>query len=82
MTRQRLSGPLYESLPALYCIVGLAGLVSGYLLRQGNAWLSALLSAAGLIGVLAGLVVWLRRRDYRRLREEYRVRGLDKDLDD
>jgi Flp pilus assembly protein TadB len=81
MTQQRLSGPLYESLPALYGVAGIAGIVAGYLVRESTL-LSTLLSSAGMIGLLAGLVVWLRRRDYRRLREEYRVRGLDKDLKD
>jgi hypothetical protein len=72
--------PLYESLPALYAALGVGALIWGYALQAEARWLSALLSCAGLLALLAGLVIWLRRRDYRRLREEYRVRGLEDEL--
>ncbi|MEO7775733.1 MAG: hypothetical protein ABIT36_08775, partial [Steroidobacteraceae bacterium] len=76
-----LKRPLYESLPLLYGAGGLAGLVVGYLLRS-HTLASLLLSVTGLGGLLAGLVIWLRRRDYRRLSEQYRTRELDDELGD
>lgn len=62
-TRRQLSRPLYESLPYLYIAAGLCGFLGGYLLA-GKIW-SDLLLIAGAVGVLGGLVLILRRRDYR-----------------
>jgi uncharacterized iron-regulated membrane protein len=64
----------------MYGVSGLGALAGGYALHGDHSWLSGLLSFAGLVALLAGLVIWLRRRDYRRLREEYRVRGLEDEL--
>ena len=69
----RLSRPLYESLPALYALVGLGALLAGYRLRSGG--LSTALSLGGLAVLIGGVVVWLRRRDYRATRTEYQLRG-------
>ena len=65
----RLSRPLYEGLPWLYALCGLLALTASYL--QGSAWLSFLFGAPGMAFLLAGLVVWLRRRAYRRMRAQY-----------
>jgi hypothetical protein len=64
------SRPVYEGLPWVYIICGVAALVASYLLAAR----SGLSLAAGLIGLLAlvaGVVVLLRRRNYRALRSQY-----------
>jgi hypothetical protein len=65
----RLSRPLYEGLPWVYMAGGLAALAGSYLLS--SRLLSLLLGLLGLVGLLAGSVIALRRRDYRQLRANY-----------
>src|SRR5271166_627123 len=65
----RLSRPVYEGLPWAYLLGGLAALSVSY--WQRSAALSLLLGLPGLLAVLAGVVVLLRRRGYRRLRAQY-----------
>ncbi len=65
----RLSRPVYEGLPWAYLLAGLAALSVSY--WQRSATLSLLLGLPGLLAVLAGAVVLLRRRGYRRLRAQY-----------
>jgi hypothetical protein len=65
-----LSKPLYESLPWLYGLGGLFALAVGYRLQPG--WWSHLFSLAGIGGVMLGIVIALRRRDFRARRAEYR----------
>jgi hypothetical protein len=48
---------------------GLAALAGSYLLS--SRLLSLLLGLLGLVGLLAGSVIALRRRDYRQLRANY-----------
>ncbi|MEE8093936.1 MAG: hypothetical protein V3T47_06835 [Gammaproteobacteria bacterium] len=58
-----LSKPLYESLPYYYIAVGFFVLASSFYL---DTWYwPAILAGVGLAGMVAGLVVWLRRRGYR-----------------
>ncbi len=65
-----LSRPMYEGLPWLYIAGGLAALGGSYLL--GDARASGLIAGlAGLAALLGGVVVLLRRRDYRQLRSQY-----------
>lgn len=67
-----LARPLYESLPYYYFVVGFLLLASSLHL---NVWYWPIIFAAsGLASVVAGLVVWLRRRAYRRSRSR---RALD-----
>lgn len=66
----RLSRPLYEGLPWLYMAAGLAALIASYLLAASHM-LSLLIGLAGLVGLVGGIVVLLRRRDYRELRSRY-----------
>jgi hypothetical protein len=76
----RLSRPLYESLPWVYVALGLAGLAGSYL--SLSRALSLAIGLLGLLSVLAGIVVLLRRRDYRQLRSQYGnsdVTDLDRD---
>jgi hypothetical protein len=65
----RLSRPVYESLPWVYLLAGLLALLISYL--ESSTALSVLLGLPGLCGLLAGAVVLLRRRGYRRLRAQY-----------
>jgi hypothetical protein len=65
----RLSRPVYEALPWLYLTCGLLALVASYF-RESGAF-SAFLSILGLAGVLGGIVVLLRRRDFRQLSNQY-----------
>jgi nitrate reductase gamma subunit len=65
----RLARPLYEGLPWLYMASGAAALGASYF--AGSALVSGALGVAGLIALVGGLVVWLRRRDYRRMRTRY-----------
>jgi nitrate reductase gamma subunit len=64
-----LARPLYEGLPWLYMACGLAALVASY--REVWPRASVFLGLTGAIALLAGVVVWLRRRDYRRMRTHY-----------
>jgi membrane associated rhomboid family serine protease len=66
---QRLSRPVYEGLPWFYIACGIAALVASYLMPPGV--LSLIVGLAGLLAVLGGVVILLRRRDYRALRSEY-----------
>ena len=66
---KRLSQPLYESLPWLYLVCGIAACVGSYFLPSGV--LSLIVGLAGIIAVLGGVVILLRRRDYRELRSQY-----------
>jgi Flp pilus assembly protein TadB len=66
---KRLSQPLYESLPWLYLVCGVAACVGSYFLPTGV--LSFVVGLAGFVAVLGGFVILLRRRDYRELRSQY-----------
>ena len=61
---------MYEGLPWLYIGAGLAALGVSYLLGDAHA-MSLLVGLTGLAGLLGGVVVLLRRRDYRQLRSQY-----------
>ena len=69
----RLVKPLYESLPGLYVTLGLALLWASYHWR--DQWWSALSAVAGFAAVVAGLVLWMHRRDYRTMSADYQRRG-------
>jgi uncharacterized membrane protein YesL len=68
-----LSRPLYEVLPYLYMVLGVVLL--------GLAWhsptLPGLMMFVGAVSLLAGIVLWLRRRDYRSKQAEYDEKSLD-----
>jgi hypothetical protein len=65
-----LSRPLYEGLPWLYISFGIAALVASYLLTRRST-LSLIAGMSGLATLVGGIVVLLRRRNYRQLRSEY-----------
>jgi ABC-type xylose transport system permease subunit len=68
---ERFPRPLYESLPWVYLVGGLAGLVGSYFLTAAPMT-SFLVGVAGLALVIWGAVIWLRRRDYRDMQDRYR----------
>lgn len=66
-----LSDLIYESLPYYYMMLGgIAGIASYRLETWYWPELLALISAASLV---TGLVLWLKRRDYRRSRSRLSV---------
>jgi hypothetical protein len=65
----RLSRPLYEGLPWIYVTGGVAALFGSYACPYRA--LSLAIGVVGFLGVLGGIVVLLRRRDYRELRSQY-----------
>ena len=69
----RLNKPFYESLPAAYAALGAAMLWLSYHWRE--AWWSTLCALGGLVAMIAGLAVWMHRRDYRASGEDYQRRG-------
>ena len=58
-----LSKPVYESLPFYYMTLGVTALLAGLYV---NYWYWPVICiGVGLGSLLLGLVVWLKRRDYR-----------------
>jgi hypothetical protein len=66
----QFSRPVYEGLPWFYIILGLTALGGSYLIAS-HGTLSLLTGLLGILWVLGGVVVLLRRRDYRALRAQY-----------
>ncbi len=64
------SRPVYEGLPWVYIISGLCALLASYALAARGT-LSLLIGVLGLLCVVGGFVLLLRRRDYRALRSQY-----------
>jgi hypothetical protein len=75
MSDQRLARPLYEALPWIYLLCGLAALTASYFTKNG--WMSAAIGLPGLVATLGGIVLLLRRRGYRKMRADY-LEGSDK----
>ncbi|MGH8297085.1 MAG: hypothetical protein ACRETZ_16550 [Steroidobacteraceae bacterium] len=75
-----LSRPLYEGLPWLYIGAGLAALGVSYAIGDTHA-VGLLAGLAGLAALLGGVVVLLRRRDYRDMRSQYGGRDLTRRQD-
>jgi hypothetical protein len=66
---KRLARPVYEALPWLYMLCGVAGLAASYL--SPSRLMSFVLGLPGLVAFVGGIVVALRRRDFRKMRAEY-----------
>ena len=65
---------LYELLPYVYMALGAAAFVAAFAMERGPHGLLMLL---GGLSLTAGLVLWMRRRDYRESQAEYDSRSLD-----
>lgn len=59
-----LRKPLYEALPFIYMAAGLVSAGVALWVAESGIWPYALL-IAGLAALTGGLVLWLKRRDYR-----------------
>ena len=58
-----LSKPLYELLTYYYIVIGIAAVLTGFYV---NYWYwPQICTAVGFAGLVGGLVVLLKRRDYR-----------------
>jgi uncharacterized membrane protein HdeD (DUF308 family) len=73
----RISRPLYELLPYAYILIGVAAIATSFFWRMPG-W-SDLMAGLGLIAIVMGLVLVLRRRDYRIQKRHY---GADFDDED
>jgi nitrate reductase gamma subunit len=67
---RHLSRPLYEGLPWIYMAAGVLALIASYWLAAHGA-ISLIVGLLGLVVLIGGFVVLLRRRDYRELRAQY-----------
>jgi membrane protein implicated in regulation of membrane protease activity len=65
----RVSGPLYESLPYAYIVIGVAAVAASFAWRAAD-W-STILAILGMAAIVGGLVLVLRRRDYRIRKRHY-----------
>ncbi len=70
-----IARPLYELLPYLYMLVGLVLLAAAWLINMET--LPGVLLVLGSLSLLAGIVLWLRRKDYRTTQAEYSGKSLD-----
>jgi hypothetical protein len=69
MNDRRLSRPIYEALPWLYMLAGVAALAASYF--SPSSLMSLALGLPGLVATVGGYVLVLRRRDFRKLRADY-----------
>jgi hypothetical protein len=70
-----LARPVYEFLPYLYMLVGVCLLAAAWFIDMST--LPSIFMLIGALSIMAGLVLWLRRRDYRTRQAEYNSRSLD-----
>jgi hypothetical protein len=70
-----LARPVYEFLPYLYMLFGLALLGAAWFFEVST--LPSVFMVVGVLSIMAGLVLWLRRRDYRTRQAEYNNRSLE-----
>lgn len=65
----RIARALYESLPWVYMVLGAAAIAASFLWRE-PLWSEAL-AFSGLLAIVLGLMLVLRRRDYRIQQRRY-----------
>ena len=70
-----LARPIYEFLPYLYMLVGVALLGAAWFIEMST--LPSIFMLVVVLSLMAGLVLWLRRRDYRTRQSEYNSRSLE-----
>ncbi|MFL6549865.1 MAG: hypothetical protein ACJ8OJ_14300 [Povalibacter sp.] len=73
-----IARPVYELIPYLYIAVGLVLLGAAWLLNVDM--LPGIFLLLGSLSLLAGIVLWLRRKDYRTTQAEYNSKSLDETL--
>ena len=70
-----LARPVYELLPYLYMLVGIGLLAAAWFVDVDT--LPSIFMVVGALSLMGGLVLWLRRRDYRTRQAEYNSRSLE-----
>jgi hypothetical protein len=70
-----IARPIYELLPYVYMLVGALLLGVAWFLNMET--LPGVLMVVGSLSMLAGIVLWLRRKDYRTRQAEYTNRSLE-----
>ncbi len=70
-----LARPVYEFLPYLYMLVGVGLLAAAWLVDMET--LPSIFMVVGALSLIGGMVLWLRRRDYRTRQAEYNSRSLE-----
>ncbi len=73
-----IARPVYELIPYVYMVVGLALLGAAWLLE--TELLPGIFLLLGSLSLMAGIVLWLRRKDYRTTQAEYNSKSLDETL--
>jgi hypothetical protein len=68
-----IARPIYELLPYVYMALGAVLISLAWLLEM----LPGVFLTVGSLSLLAGIVLWLRRKDYRTRQAEYTNRSLD-----
>lgn len=71
----RLAKPVYETLPYAYLASGLLAVVGSYFLER-SLWADVVM-VLGVLCIVGGVVVLLKRRDARARRAEYKGGPLD-----
>jgi hypothetical protein len=66
--------PIYEALPYAYAAAGIALLAFGFF---GNLGPRGVMLALGALCLVCGLVLWMRRRDYRASHAAYDRHSID-----
>ncbi len=70
-----LAKPVYECMPYLYIGAG-AALITLAWLMMSPLWPTVFL-IVGCVSLLAGITLWLRRKDYRTMQSQYNQRSFD-----
>jgi hypothetical protein len=68
-----IARPIYELLPYVYMALGAVLISLAWFLET----LPGVFLTVGSLSLLAGIVLWLRRKDYRTRQAEYTNRSLD-----
>lgn len=70
-----IARPIYELIPYVYMAIGALLIAAAWFLTIETV--PGILAALGSISLLAGIVLWLRRKDYRTRQAEYNSHSLD-----
>jgi hypothetical protein len=70
-----IARPIYELLPYVYMALGAVLIGIAWFLNMET--LPGVMLGFGSLSLLAGIVLWLRRKDYRTRQSEYTNKSLD-----